>query len=488
MPTYYPLQTTVQLLASSLADTTTSVPERRKGPSTTRATERAASIIKRGHVLKESSMPCCDDHSRLRFLGSTVQVPFFLVYAGQELFKAPCEPTVADRAQALLQRLQLTESATRHRRPFQTSLSSISTLTSVDADGLPSETEKQHFGDAVAIPESGFFKSHFATPSQFASNVHRNRSSPSKIHNPPVENLDVLAEQSATPTNEQSVYQGAGATADQGPVLTSQALGLCVSLSEKSFVRSFDKDVMQDVKIDVYMNGEFAECITVSARHAGQNKSKDAQARMFQLISGKRVHRLVERAWVVVPPHQNPDGSMRERNRSKAGLAGPQERWDQINASILEEADKLGFDHRSERTPLGAFLASLAELQMPEAVHGLQKAGGPKFGAIDVVVSVGTGEKLGPEKPYITRPTRPLDKDFEPRHKQNAENVLKDQSQRSTFCSHCHIWFLCNLKALLLSRKSILSSTTLLKYLVTNTAKASAYEGVETAPSQHVSS
>jgi hypothetical protein len=412
MPTYYPLQTKVQLHTSTLAETTTSAPERRKGPYATYKTDKAAMKIQNGRVLKETPIAIDDDESRLHFIGPNSEVPFFLMHAGEDNSKPPGEETVVERA---LRKLKLNEN--RPRKPLVPSFSTMSTLTSLDPDEVFSEPEHDE-EDVAGDSTPRASRAPSMTPSQFALELEKRRSSPVKGHRLPagISSLPAaLPDASTVPTNQHSLRHGPAIQA-QDPTLTPQALGLSFSFSDKSFLRSFDKqDTLQDVKIDVYVNGDFTESTTVPARQVVENKSKVTRGAISQIITGKRIHHMVERAWVLVPPHQNADGSMRPRNRSRASLAGPEERWNQVNAAILDEADKLGFNNRGERSPVGAYLASLAALPMPAAVEEFQKAGGPKFGVIDIAISVGIGRKFGPTASYLMEPTRMTDKEFVPR-------------------------------------------------------------------------
>ena len=122
-------------------------------------------------------------------------------------------------------------------------------------------------------------------------------------------------------------------------------------------------------------------------------------------FTGRRIGRQVEKPWIIVPSGQNPNGGLQESRRGKGAYAGAQQRWKDISDALLAEADTIGRDGRGNRPFLGEYLESLAELPMPTEVEDMQKAGGPKFGVLDAVVTWGTGSEDGPDFPCITEPT-----------------------------------------------------------------------------------
>ncbi|TID26308.1 hypothetical protein E2P81_ATG00783 [Venturia nashicola] len=421
MPTYNPLQTKVHLRIANLADTTTPVPERQKGKYATSVTEKAENILKSGRILKETPIPLGDDGSKLHYIGPE-GTPFYLMHASEEVPKPLNEGTLVERAlRKGYELLELEES--RPRKPVIPSFGSISTLSSLDPDVDFSEFERAK-GNPIQESSPKVSAVPSITPRQFALEIEKRRAAPMEGHGLPGHVPDTsapLPDHSAPPTNQHSLRDGSSAQ-EMNPSLIPQAIGLALTFSDATFLPSFKKPYgLQDIKTDVYVNGELTGSTTAPARRAADAKTKAAEESREPLFSGKRVHRMAERAMVLVPPEQNADGSLRLRNRSKASLAGPEERWSQINAALLGGANMMGFDKSGERPPVGAFLASLAAIPMPPAVEKFQKPGGPKFGVIDVVISVGTGWKLGPTSPYIMEPTRSVNDHFkEPKPEKNV--------------------------------------------------------------------
>lgn len=122
-------------------------------------------------------------------------------------------------------------------------------------------------------------------------------------------------------------------------------------------------------------------------------------------FTGHRIGRLIEKPWVIVPSGQNPGGGLREYRRGKVAYAGAQQRWNEISDALMSEADEIGQDENGERPIIGEYLESLAQLSMPKEIEEMQKAGSPKFGILDAVITWGKGNKDGPETAYIINPT-----------------------------------------------------------------------------------
>ncbi|KAF2430186.1 hypothetical protein EJ08DRAFT_255900 [Tothia fuscella] len=401
MPTYRPLQTTVQLYVCPLDETTTTQPERRKAAFSTNEADKAERNIKRGRLLKETPIPYCNENSRLHFLGLNQEVPFFLIHAGEDLFRKNQEESVAEHAQAVLKDVEAGTSHSGARRDsqqidldiaFGAELQS-SPLSSVDsvnhADSLSEITE----GPRMLIPF------HPASGVEKAATIH------------PVAD----SRQSSATYPKLTTAARADYSSKEG-FDAPQAIALYLNTSEKAFLPAFgETSTAQDVKVDVFYNGELTECMTIPSRWKSNTTVKPAGAVTNPVISGRRVDRLVERPWVVVPIIQNADGSLRSTRHTKASKAGAKGRWEEISKAILHEAEMQGFNKYGDCTPTGSYLASLAALPMPEAVEKLQKGGGPKFGVIDIVISVGTGKKGRPDTYYLKQPTRLANERFRPR-------------------------------------------------------------------------
>jgi len=158
--------------------------------------------------------------------------------------------------------------------------------------------------------------------------------------------------------------------------------------------------VRKDVKIEVFFNGELADCVLVPERDGFE--SDDLKI----LFTGRRTERQVERPWVVVPHVQEPDGTIKEFTKSKAKAISPQEQWDQVAQALLSEAISRRHGTSSNQPSSSSYLEAVARLEMPEELSELCKLGNRKMGLIDVVVTIGAGKKAGPETRYLCEPER----------------------------------------------------------------------------------
>jgi hypothetical protein len=420
MPYYHATGTKVELCSASLASTTTIKPERGKGSFTSNETVRAEMILKKGKLLTETHIPCCGEDTRLHYLGLNKEVPFFMVHAGAELYRSTGTPTAAEQVQALLERIHEEQAGLlATQQPSDHSEATVSSASPLGSMEVPGEDHDRPENDIPQFSVQSELESR--TQSDVPTASATKKSTITKIDNKEKDKLTSSDEaqsssfQRALPPPELIVSTQSLAkresTASE-PELIPQALGVLVTLTSNTFLRSFDdKKARQDVKIDVFFNGEFADCVNVPARWSN-DRSKAGQGNMIQLISGKRIQRLVERPWVIVPPSQNEDGSLRTVKHTKGANAGPRQRWEQIGAALLKEAEAQGFNSYGDCTPSGGYLASLSKMEMPDAVEDLQSSRRSKFGVIDVVISAGRGKKGGPDTFYLTEPTRMVDERF----------------------------------------------------------------------------
>ncbi|MCJ1436216.1 hypothetical protein MMC27_005594 [Xylographa pallens] len=188
--------------------------------------------------------------------------------------------------------------------------------------------------------------------------------------------------------------------------LKPQALCLTVQLSKKSFLPNPYPHIKKlralDIKIDIYYNGELCTSCYVPERL----RSESSIAELTQRFGGRRIDRLLERPWIIVPSGQNADGTLREHRRGKAGATGAFQRWKAVSHILQGEAEKGGKNKWGDLSILGDYLKSLSMLEMPKEVEELQKGGGVRYGIIDVVLTAGHGKKDNPESGYLSEPAR----------------------------------------------------------------------------------
>lgn len=408
MPRYHCLGTKVCLSVANLAATVTANPEQKKSATATGYVENAENILKNGRILSEEHIPFTNEDGNeeegyLHFLGRHKNMPFMMVHAGADLFKSVWAYDNGSR-----------------RMPGRKSLarasldSSASTLTSLPT--TPRDVEADEIEERIRESQQEIRRA--SGPST------RNNPHPSKLSIAPSKSSTRHPATSQLPLSVENLHRALNAPeVDMVP----HALALQVFLSPKTFIRDFSEaPKAQDVKIDVFFNGLLANSYYISSRDRNNLQSKC----LHQLFAGSRMHYLQERPWVILPPGQQADGSLRSLKRSKTAGVGPQERWEQIGAALLAEADKRGFNQYGDRPPTGEYLETLAQLNMPEAVDAMQRPGAPKFGVIDVIISVGEGKKHVGSASYLKEPTRLEDSRYKPLSEEQRRK--RDESVQDT--------------------------------------------------------
>ena len=167
-----------------------------------------------------------------------------------------------------------------------------------------------------------------------------------------------------------------------------------------------------DLKADVYLNGELTSSHHVPARdRPGFHKPK-----MCQLITGRRIERLMERAWIFGQSDGAERGEYLAKKLGKHGLdkskiltvgapiTSASHRWNTINAALFAESERLGRTEDGEPTVLGQYLSDLTNVDMPSSLD-LCNDQMLKFGVIDVVITCGFGAKDDATRGYIDKPT-----------------------------------------------------------------------------------
>lgn len=412
MPTLFARSTKVQLSVCDLAASTTKVPSSYPNPSTTAKLQAVASEIAAGDVLPERPVYCKDSGSHMRFLGEFEDMPFFMVQAGMDLFMTEATGQ-GSRRSALGPLLSLSKRAESHETDGSDStLITLATITTAnDGDSVVADSIEQ--GETQAERMIGITQR--AKHSSSGRRIRR-PTSPTALSMGRASSVSTLAEFN-TPSMQKPIFVpsiarysartiGPMPLALTQPALVPRALALTVFLTKESFAHSSGtktKHVPQDIKIDVFLNGGMTASTYVPARYRGEANN------FFQLtqrFSGRRVDRMAERPWVIVPPGQNVDGTLRASKRNRAAYVGAQQRWERIGKALKEEGEKFGRNQYGDVSVIGEYLASLAKFEMPEEVEHMQKGGGQKFGVIDVIITLGKGQKDMPEKGYLKEPTK----------------------------------------------------------------------------------
>lgn len=366
MPTFFSRWTTVQLSVADLPKTTINDPKLRKGQDVyegiSNTTLEFAKASRNG-TLAETPLNDSETGSHMRYLGVNEDMPFFIVHAGKDFFNPNTnEP--------------------RNRWPERVPPEAFDQAPVRLASSLPSPSmvNASVYEEPAAKGEEGEDQHRSRL---FSASQHRGFS----VRFLDEKSVDLLQLQARPPSFE------------------PQALCLTVFLSKASFFRKYDaklkRNVFHDLKIDVYVNGDLCASTYVSERYRGNVYEMNEHIVRF---SGRRIGRLLEKPWVLVPPGQYADGRKREIKRSKSRNLETTHRWNVIAEALSAEAEKLGRNSQGELSVLGDYLTSLANLQMPSDVEGMQKVGETTFGVIDVVISTGKGQKDNTTHTYLTEP------------------------------------------------------------------------------------
>ncbi|MCJ1264646.1 hypothetical protein MMC22_004520 [Lobaria immixta] len=360
MPTYYSKRTTIQLAVVNLEATTTTDPRFRVGIDQAEKLDNDATEFAQASqkgTMKESPVSNEDPPRTMGYLGFDKDMPFFMVHAGVDLYGQ--------------------------------------------------SHDKTHTRKPERVPE---------TPETKAFTSH-----------PPTSRRTSLGRPYPGKANDHLVDPKAELEDDRQRKLPRdvQPYGLCliVFLTPDSFLAAPEQGskrlTFNDIKIDVFFNGELCGSSFVPERHHGNVYQMSEHIIRF---SGRRIGRLVEKPWVIVPEGQNADGTFREHHRGEEGYAGAEPRWSAISEALAAEAERVGQDEFGAFSLLGEYLTTLASLSMPAKVEEMQKAGGPKFGVIDVVVIAGKGQKDDAKNPSLTEPTAIRSKAYRPEVRKHQMN------------------------------------------------------------------
>ncbi len=379
----------------------------------------------------------------MRFLGEHQDMPFFMVQAGKHLFTTK-ESGRDSRTRRLLLAVPLPKTeGSFESEDSDTSLSTLATFTTAN-DGDSMVVDSIERGE-----KHGENTNPDLTPAKRSSSGGHIRcaTSPTTVTVGRASSF-MTKSVNKTPSTQGSHFSSSTiprqltrgsvplALASTQSALVPRAITLTIYLSKESFAPSCgtkSKHAPQDVKIDVFFNGEMTASTYIPARYRGEASN---MIHLTQHFSGRRVDRMAERPWVIVPPGQNADGSLRTSKRNKGAYVGAQERWDRIGKALDEEGEKFGRNRYGDPSVVGEYLTSLSKLEMPAEVDDMQKGGGPKFGVIDVILTLGKGQKDEPESGYLKEPTRMRLSGFHINDLKKAEEMSMENRVTEPIRSH----------------------------------------------------
>lgn len=335
-----------------------------------------------GDMITKLAEDWFDEYEGMQIIGTSLPMPFYLVRAGKDIFKT-------EQAEA-------------------TSTSRSELTTNGRADDTTAEAANEY--DRVS----------FGTPSSALSlpSISPLICKAGYCNAPDASHATSCASEPSGVNSSNAMQKSAACGGTCAPIVTNAPLStilapkpfkVMVNLSKRSFMPSwgYESEKPQDICINIYLNGEFVHSRYVPERVC---REKAIMFKMDQHYAGRRVDACLEVPFVIVPPAQNTDGSLRGGNKSQETAA---DRWNKINTALLADAECWGEDENGTQTVMRQYLETLSAVEMPTGMESLQRSGGKRMGVIDVVVLVGKslGAKARGAK-YLRDPKRKLSKDI----------------------------------------------------------------------------
>ncbi|MCJ1401364.1 hypothetical protein MMC11_004576 [Xylographa trunciseda] len=344
--------------------------------------------------------------SRLQFLGAHQDMPFLMVKAGRSLnasdkFNREYLETVNQSIPELTEHDPMV-------LPLVTANNSSADSTMTDDISSDNRTRPSSAMDSSAMDEEVSFVTEQGSITSDANACINQVKDINQEHHPDLTRHDepLLKLQSSPQSSLLHSDRTTNRRVHSPQDLKPQALCLTVQLSKKSFLPNpyshMKKLRALDIKIDIYYNGELCTSCYVPERL----RAVSSIAELTQRFGGRRVDRLLEQPWIIVPSGQNADGSLREHRRGKGDGTGARQRWKAVSHVLKQEAERGGRNKWGDLSVLGDYLESLSMLEMPKEVENLQKGGGVRYGIIDVVLTAGHGKKDNPDAGYLSGPAR----------------------------------------------------------------------------------
>lgn len=174
---------------------------------------------------------------------------------------------------------------------------------------------------------------------------------------------------------------------------SDMTLHVVVDFSTQSVLRQLDSSERSGIKFDIFFNGELSACNFIPARSIIHN------TRTQMTFSGRRHGRLTERAWLLSNSPGTTSAHIQQNQQS------PLQRWQELQCAILNQANRYGRSREGRRPPVAEYLGNLASMLAPPSLSTWQCSSRMKFGIIDIVISLGKGQKDPVSSGYCTKPT-----------------------------------------------------------------------------------
>ncbi|KAL8940890.1 MAG: hypothetical protein Q9216_002551 [Gyalolechia sp. 2 TL-2023] len=217
---------------------------------------------------------------------------------------------------------------------------------------------------------------------------------------------EAVVESTTNPANELGLagtYSDGKESLGDRPSKSQQPQALCLRVlpTAKSFLRPSEPEAAwkyNDIKIDVYLNGNLCVSSYVSQR------AYHAERQTQDTCSGARIGRLIEKPWVLMPPILDILEDSATPKELKQIEADVNRRWKAISNALNVAAELQGRNSRNELPVIGQYLQSLATIPMPATLPGMLNVDHKRFSIIDVLITSGKGNKDPVQAPYLMRP------------------------------------------------------------------------------------
>ena len=365
-------------------------------------------------LLQEVVVPGNDGHS-LRFLGEHQDMPFFLVRAGKSLFHSVGKHP-AEKSRPKPVRLRLLPPSRRLPEPISDELedssSALSSTSSQDGGFASQEATIPHAQTESSLGKRTHDR---VSPGSGSETGENGQPAAGCSHNSPdamprtqaQAGLSVGLSGSSLKQSRSSLGQPSNDHIAPGIEVAARddsqfaALSLNITLSKNCFIQKpsslIDGRPVLDVKIDVFLNGDLCMSTYTQLR-----KEKDCpKVGLRERFAGRRVGRLFERPWILLPPGRKSDGSQISIEQTENASDECGKRWQAINDQLRSLAKGLDKDKFGRKTELASYLSCLADVGMPD---DLAQTACRRFGILDVVMTAGRGKKEGPDSYYLVNP------------------------------------------------------------------------------------
>ncbi|KAL8960495.1 MAG: hypothetical protein Q9193_002814 [Seirophora villosa] len=399
MPTFHARKISIRLSVADLEQTTTPAPINLLSSTSTDNADRATRQFENDApdgILAETTLLTDENGCRLGFLGDQQDIAFIMVHA-QPKYPHGAAPSGASTAEEKPPPLQLaTHSGSGD--VIDSSLSELSSPPWSPAPALDASASRANRslgkGQTHSLQRVSSVRQLDGVEDEgtyLLGTEHRApmpRSSAAPLTAPaPVEDQPGSLRQSEFSLSKQEAAPS-GTPGPQHP----QALCLRVIPSKTTFHRNFNEEKSKwnknDIKMDVYLNGDLCASTYFSERNFNAND----EARNVRIFSGARTHRLKELPWILRPP-ANADVSSLGQNEEARTAEIARKRWTEISDRLTLAAEANGRNKKGELPVVGRYLQSLAAVPMPTTLLDVLRTSRNHFAVIDVVVIDGKGSK-----------------------------------------------------------------------------------------------